>query len=872
LNIIFFNIYFQIFLIIAYKQSTYNEWFFDFISLWYTDFWLFNSFVTIIISLIILFYFIVCLFYFLCYLKKIDLITSLNNFKLFQELYLIFVNGTRDSKLEQEKQNYYTLFQSSQKITESRFSKLQAKSVTSVDGKKSNNLRNNRSNTDNKQNFKNQINSMNIVRWEQAFEKNFEPLVFYLEGYQRPYGRKFLWIKVIQENINPEDPRFFLNFKEISFLRKKYPYLTANFFQIPYLFLPNERFFKLRKKKKFIENRKFKKSLTYFYRQIRTKHSYEQHLYKFKLLTRFFCHYTRLPTKKLFFILSKTSNQWFWSSNSRYSNIEYFLQFHLYLFLKNLLIFNYKKYIKKLKFRHIKFLLHFNVLKINNQTITQPTIQVFIYDCVEISYKMLYLKWGILFSRKLKNYKTQEDKMLEKKFPLTYKFQRKFINDRFSGILNKITFFFENSQNKYVLHYNILNKFRKLMIPKFRFRSKKNNYFFNKYFFKIKQIQHFLFTTNFSNILINNLKKFFFYKTKNLLLFSLIYYKFLNFNKQEKINKINAAYNQILITIFDKITFLKVITKKVKLFFWKFYSNKFNLITKYFEYLTKTKTNNLFIKNIPSKEKNFLSQTTKFTDLNKKFLKKWQWIIHGLDLNIFPIKNKYTALIHMPLFYDLFRKIRRSYRKFIFLNATSSPYKLSNETTWRAYSMRSFSVIPFKFLKILPKRLSLKLYLKTRHIIQTFFTLKQFIFSIQKSRYAQNMNYSELKEKLLQYYNTQIKQGRKKLNMDTSNVFFDIDDNNLPNEIKEILLRANLIFPSFISKGDEYKILYFIREYLTDTIFDEWVKRLTPRVYKMITQYNFNQYQLRKKISAAESSLKRKFSRNLLNCIYFQNI
>jgi len=231
------------------------------------------------------------------------------------------------------------------------------------------------------------------------------------------YLRNIRYVVKKQTFFHPKDPRFFFSLKERKQLFSIFPRLKYKFFIKPRRYL--RRFF-IRKRLPRELFKKYMTKLRYYRFQVRQNVRLKQFFYQFKMLTFFFLHYTNIGTSKVFVLLKKQINQWFWSSLSRYLNIEYFFFFQLYNFVRNLFIFFEFNYYKRLKFFQIKRLINFGFLKVNRLVILFSYFQIFLYDLVELSYKKIFLHWRFLKKKKFLIKKNLDRKKYKKKTNVFY--------------------------------------------------------------------------------------------------------------------------------------------------------------------------------------------------------------------------------------------------------------------------------------------------------------------------------------------------------------------------------------------------------------------------------------------------------------------
>jgi len=330
--------------------------------------------------------------------------------------------------------------------------------------------------------------------WLSGAKKAFQPLKYKIKGFLRPRPGNALWLHFYKEEQNYNDPRFYLTFGDVKYLKKTYPDVPDEYYEPPFVFLDFQKNVRFRERANpFFQ--KSSKKVRYFYHHLKYDDKLRQYAYKLKMLTFFFFKYTQIPSKKLFYYLNKLSNKWFWSSNSRYSNIEYYLHFQIYLFIKNVFLFYYFNHYVRLTFNILKNLLSFGFLKINNVMIYVTNIQIFVHDFIEFSYKFILFKWGFFQYRP--KYVSSLKLQILKKFPFyNIRRKRRYLQIKIKGdkkyskfkrffffskkkLLNSTFFLSLIKKQKSFKHKLILKKFKRY----FSLRVKMYRFFFFFFFF-----------------------------------------------------------------------------------------------------------------------------------------------------------------------------------------------------------------------------------------------------------------------------------------------------------------------------------------------------------------------------------------------------
>jgi hypothetical protein len=243
----------------------------------------------------------------------------------------------------------------------------------------------------------------------------------------------------------------------------KYKYQIKKLFKN--LYFRKRWFFKTSKKRFWLQRKKQKKLSLFFYKYKKPLFIKKQ-MYRFKLLQYFFFRYT-FTTKKTFKFLKKISKMWFWKSRSRYLNIEFFIKYQLYIFLKQLHFFRLRRQysirtnsfqVYYVSFKKLKKLLGQYFLQINNKKIISPFYQIFPYDLIEISYAK--------FFQQITAYS---------QFEKTLNFKKKILRQSFFGLIPQNYNF--KKRLKIEKYYYLKKYFSKKLFRFFRFLKIGKNYY-----------------------------------------------------------------------------------------------------------------------------------------------------------------------------------------------------------------------------------------------------------------------------------------------------------------------------------------------------------------------------------------------------------
>jgi len=345
-------------------------------------------------------------------------------------------------------------------------------------------------------------------KWRQEMVKP-RPFLTWRRENRKKYFVRVRNIKNVLVNrigFSKKDPRFVLSLRDRRSLFRIFPYLKPIFFSKPQRLTRIFFVYKRRMPRELFK--KYMTRLRYYKFRVKQSLNLKPALYQFKILTHFFLSYTNMGTMKVFSVLKKSVNQWFWSSFSRYLNIEFFFQFQLYNFIRNLYVFFTRRY-KRVKFFLIKKLIGLGFIRVNHLIVVFSYYQIFLYDLVELSYKKIFLYWRFLRKKKrivfgkkkIKPYfvlrKTQLFKLLMEKIDTNFDYNRRgFFSTRRRFFVYLLAFFsivsefssVKSNSSRFFRFVKLYQKWNSKRSRGFISFAKYFRFFFSKFSFRPKQL------------------------------------------------------------------------------------------------------------------------------------------------------------------------------------------------------------------------------------------------------------------------------------------------------------------------------------------------------------------------------------------------